>query len=100
MVELVTVSVPPFSMPPPKRPRCSVVGDGGVGDRRVPPFSMPPPSAAEPPEMVRPAMEAVTPLDDRENQDGTAAADCYDFAPGPSITSGPAVSEAPACRPA
>ena len=71
-----------------------VVGDGGVGDgQRASMLSMPPPKRAEPFEIVRPVIVAVTPPETENTPTALLPLTVSRFAPGPLITSGPAVSE-------
>ena len=91
MVEPVTVSVPSLLMPPPTEAKLlSMVESVTVS---VPSLSIPPPDwLVMPPEMVSPESEAVTPAEISSTPTALLPLIVTMLAPGPSISSGPAVS--------
>ena len=93
-VELVIVSVPSLAMPPPAPPLLTLLLKVQLVTASVPWLLMPPPSwLVLPPQMVRPERLAVVSLETENTWTVSLPVIFRSLAPGPSITSGPAVSD-------
>ncbi len=83
--------MPEFARPPPSVAELPLIVQSVSAT--VPEFATPPPSVSEPPLIVRPESDAVTPGSTWNTPTAPPPLIVTSPAPGPSITSAPAVSE-------